>query len=250
MNRKNFIQSFGASANNWQNSWSFVNYNERFVIFGAWDTHTIADASEIIAESWAFKSNGHKHGSYDRSREHIRLVEDEGYDLKIFMMENSDELLDKDGNGPAKIKDFEPILYNASLEFSDGRWVAIKGQQFERNEFERKITEKDFLFAELIFPILVDHVKKHLAGEVRSTLAYEDVVSEVKRLHPDIEAVNTFHTRMVGRRLGTIWMFTRDKNCPHIGSLVVNKNTRECGSGISKILDPLLERKKVFEYED
>jgi len=54
---------------------------------------------------------------------------------------------------------------------------------------------------------------------------------------------------MVGRRLGTIWMFTRDKDCPHIGSLVVNKNTGECGSGISKFLDPLLERKKVFEYE-
>lgn len=249
MSRKQFIQGFGATTNNWQNSWSFVNHLEKFVIFGAWDTHTIADASEIISESWAVKSNGHKHGSYDRSREHIRLVEEEGYDLKIFMMENSDELQDDDGNGPAKIASFEPILYNASLENADGRWIAIKGGEFKRNEFERRVTEKDFLFAELIFPILVNHVKKHLAGVAPSTLTYEDVVSEVKRLHSDIDAVKTFHTRMVGRRLGTIWMFTRDKKCPHIGSLVVNKNTGECGSGIAKILDPLKERKKVYEYE-
>jgi hypothetical protein len=248
MTRKKFIQGFGATCNNWQNSWSFVNHVERFVIFGAWDIHTTGNSSELIAESWATKANGHKHGSYDQSREHIRLIEEDGYDLKIYKMKHSDELHDEDGNGPAKIESWEPVLYSAKLEPAVGRWVAVRGEVFERSEFERRVTEKDFIFAELIFPILVEHVNRYLSGEVGSTLTYDDVVRSVKLAHPDVEAVKTFHPRMVGRRLGTIWMFTRDKGCPHIGSLVVNKHTGECGSGITKILDPEAERKKVFEY--
>lgn len=38
MNRKQFIQSRGATCRNWMWSWSFINHDEQFVIFGAWDS--------------------------------------------------------------------------------------------------------------------------------------------------------------------------------------------------------------------
>ena len=38
MNRKQFIQSQGATCNNWNWSWSFISHDRQIVIFGAWDT--------------------------------------------------------------------------------------------------------------------------------------------------------------------------------------------------------------------
>ncbi|EMZ3563509.1 hypothetical protein ABDI75_005511 [Klebsiella pneumoniae] len=37
MNRKQFIQSRGATCRNWTWSWSFINHDDQLVIFGAWD---------------------------------------------------------------------------------------------------------------------------------------------------------------------------------------------------------------------
>ena len=39
--RRAFIESVGATCQNWQWSWSFVNHSERFVAFGAWDVNTM-----------------------------------------------------------------------------------------------------------------------------------------------------------------------------------------------------------------
>ena len=43
MKRKQFIESFGATCKNWTWSWSFVNHDEKLVIFGAWDDHTLKE---------------------------------------------------------------------------------------------------------------------------------------------------------------------------------------------------------------
>ena len=40
MNRKQFIQSKGATCVNWNWSWSFINEEDRVIIFGAWDRLT------------------------------------------------------------------------------------------------------------------------------------------------------------------------------------------------------------------
>ncbi|MBP2156401.1 putative HNH restriction endonuclease [Erwinia rhapontici] len=52
MNRKQFIQSYGATCNNWTWSWSFVNHEKRGVIFGSWDVERDLERSVILREKW------------------------------------------------------------------------------------------------------------------------------------------------------------------------------------------------------
>jgi len=75
MNRKNFIESQGATCHNWQWSWSFINENEKVIIFGAWDLFTEGNTSLIFSEDWQAYSGGRKAPGYNQSREHIRLIE-------------------------------------------------------------------------------------------------------------------------------------------------------------------------------
>lgn len=123
LNRKQFIQSHGATCKNWTWSWSFVNHEGRTVIFGAWDIHAEEGRMLILDKAWAIE-NGRKNAAYPQSLEHLRLVEEQGYQLYTFTLFFSDELQDKDGNGPAKIKGFERKLVPRSLIRSDGKWYA------------------------------------------------------------------------------------------------------------------------------
>ena len=75
-NRKQFMESVGATCANWQWSWSFVNHVERFVVFGVWD---INESGLIFDVTW--KGRSHK-----QSLEHIRLIKEDGYALKTFKM--------------------------------------------------------------------------------------------------------------------------------------------------------------------
>lgn len=125
MSRKQFMQSKGATCDNWAWSWSFINAAENTVIFGAWDSNTKGSKSLIFRESWATGSNGRKKSGYSQSREHIRLVEEEGYKLFTFPIIFSDELKDERGIGPAKIKGFKPVLTMKSLIRSGVSWYAF-----------------------------------------------------------------------------------------------------------------------------
>ena len=53
MGRKKFIESFGATCDNWTWSWSFVNEKEKFVIFGVRDVHIDIDKALILGEDWS-----------------------------------------------------------------------------------------------------------------------------------------------------------------------------------------------------
>jgi 5-methylcytosine-specific restriction protein A len=88
MSRKQFIQSHGATCDNWYWSWSFINPSERIVIFGVWDR--TADGM-IFAEGWNINRKGKKSKGYNQSRDHIRLIEEEGYRLMTFLMEADDD---------------------------------------------------------------------------------------------------------------------------------------------------------------
>jgi hypothetical protein len=123
MKRKEFIESYGATCKNWTWSWSFVNPKERFVIFGAWDKNVTGGSELILSGDWQ-KSKGRILPAYTQAREHIRLVEEEGYQLKTFPMQFSDELQDEDGNGPAKIKGFAPVLSERQLRKVGEDWFA------------------------------------------------------------------------------------------------------------------------------
>lgn len=124
MNRKNFIESHGATCDNWTWSWSFVNHNEKFVIFGAWDRFTKGNMALIFSSDWKVNSRRRKPSGFKQSLAHIKLVEEQGYILKTFPMKHS--YVNKDGSetGAAKIEDFTPRLDIRHLERIGGDWYA------------------------------------------------------------------------------------------------------------------------------
>jgi hypothetical protein len=105
------------------------------------------------------------------------------------------------------------------------------------------VTDLDLELAELIYPILVE------IAPTGDTITYKEVVTAVKERYPNALGVKTLHHRHIGRRLGTIWRFTAKQGCPHIGALVINKDTGECGKGITEFLDPVIEREKVKAFD-
>jgi len=127
--RREFIESLGATCQNWQWSWSFVNPAERFVVFGAWDIHTAGRHSLILSGKWRAKNTGRKNPGYAQSREHIRLVAEEGYSLKTFPMKWGGPSKDDSGDRAAKIKDFDPILSARGLLQLGDDWYATDPTQ-------------------------------------------------------------------------------------------------------------------------
>jgi len=128
MNRREFIESLGATCRNWQWSWSFVNADERFVVFGAWDIHTESSTSVILSEDWERTEGGRRKPAFAESREHLRLVEEEGYRLFTFAMEYSGDRVDERGVGPATIGAFTPNVEERVLRRVGGQWYASDGK--------------------------------------------------------------------------------------------------------------------------
>ncbi len=123
MNRKQFIESHGATCKNWNWSWSFINDKEKVIIFGAWDLHTEGNTSLILSEDWRISRKGRKQPGYGQSIEHIRLIEEEGYQLMTFPMTHS-KAYEEDATSPAKINDFIPELTSKSLKRLGKKWYA------------------------------------------------------------------------------------------------------------------------------
>ena len=126
--RKQFILSQGATCNNWTWSWSFVNHEEKRVIFGAWDVNTNGNTCLILSQTWKNNQKGRKSAAFKQSREHIRLIEEEGYTLQTFPIIYSDAYKDDNGFGPAKIAGFIPRLQRKNLVIVGGEWYASDGE--------------------------------------------------------------------------------------------------------------------------
>ncbi len=122
--RRAFIESIGATCQNWQWSWSFVNHAQQFVVFGAWDVNTAGRRSLILSEKWRAKNTGRRNLGYAQSRKHIRLVVEDGYALKTFPMKWGGGRRGDSGDGPAKIEDFTPMLSDRSLLQIGNDWYA------------------------------------------------------------------------------------------------------------------------------
>ena len=104
-------------------------------------------------------------------------------------------------------------------------------------------TELDLIVAELMFPILVE------LAPTGNTIRYKAMGDLIKSKNPNVTEISNITQRHIGRKLGTIWAFTKLQNCPHIGALVVNQSG-ECGSGISSIVQDLpKEREKIKNYD-
>jgi len=124
MNRKKFIQQNGATCANWNWSWSFINKEEKFIIFGAWDLHTSGRRQLILDDAWQTSRSGKKNAGYKQSIDHIKLVEKDGYRLYTFPMKYSNAIRDKNESGPAKIGGFVPKLTEKKLLRVDKQWFA------------------------------------------------------------------------------------------------------------------------------
>ncbi len=127
MNRKQFIESHGATCDNWNWSWSFINETEKVIIFGAWDRHTDGEKFLILTEDWKINARGRKSNGYSQSKEHVRLIEEEGYRLKTFPITYSAAKAGEDGLGPAKIEGFIPVITEKTLTRVGTSWYASDG---------------------------------------------------------------------------------------------------------------------------
>lgn len=130
MSRKQFIESKGATCKNWTWSWSFINEAEQFIIFGAWDVYDDGNMALILSEDWEINRKGRRLLGYPQSREHVRLIEEEGFKLKTFPMEYMEA--DKEEGSPAKIKGFTPKLTDKKLIRIDTGWYASNKTQGTR----------------------------------------------------------------------------------------------------------------------
>jgi hypothetical protein len=67
MNRKQFIESQGATCKNWNWRWSFVNEGKRFVIFGAWDRLISGRRAKIFSKDWVVDAKSHASKGFKQS---------------------------------------------------------------------------------------------------------------------------------------------------------------------------------------
>jgi 5-methylcytosine-specific restriction protein A len=125
MSRKQFIESHGATCNNWRSSWSFINEAEKFVIFGAWDKDTRDESAMILSKDWGQTCSGGRNRRYSEARENIRLVEEAGYRLMTFPMKFARAHGEDSKSSTAKIDGFTAQLSEKTL-ISDGyAWYAV-----------------------------------------------------------------------------------------------------------------------------
>lgn len=142
MRRREFIESLGATCRNWRWSWSFINHEKRWVIFGAWDHRAGADSELIMADGWEIR-RGRKNPAYSEGLEYIRHVED-GYALFTFRMERKPNTGGE--SGPASIRRFDPQISQRKLKRVHGEWLAVRGK-FDDLPNEAEISE-DLSFPE------------------------------------------------------------------------------------------------------
>lgn len=170
MNRKQFIESQGATCQNWNWSWSFVNEKEKVVIFGAWDNLTESSATLILSENWKKSYKGHNQPGYKQAREHIRLIEEEGYQLKTFKIIFSGEKQDGKGYGPAKIKDFVRKLSKRTLKRVGPNWYALNENSVD--PLPEEIPHPESFFEGASKPISVNVYERNLAARARCIAHY------------------------------------------------------------------------------
>jgi len=120
MNRKQFVQSVGATCKNWTWSWSFINEEEKFILFGAWDNLEGKNISLILSKEWEIGVNGRKLPGYSQALEHIDRILSEGYQLKIFKIIGTNG-----GSENAKITTIETHMTDKELKRDGDNWYAV-----------------------------------------------------------------------------------------------------------------------------
>lgn len=124
LNRKTFIESCGATCKNWTWSWSFVNHEEKFVIFGEWEDNTDDGNRYILSTDWKIGRSGRRNSGYSQALEHIDLIESHAYSLFTFPMQHG-ESNEEAESGLARIGTFTPVLTKKALLIVKDKWFAV-----------------------------------------------------------------------------------------------------------------------------
>lgn len=74
-------------------------------------------------------------------------------------------------------------------------------------------------------------------------------MERAKREYPKKEVVQKAFATSTGRRLDVVRMFPAERNLSDLTSLVINKNSGECGAGFTAHFDPKATRKEVFAFD-
>jgi len=137
MSRKEFIASLGATCKNWTWSWSFIDEPNKRIIFGAWDIYTEGGKALILDEAWRIDPKGATSKGYPQSREHVRLIEEEGYRLFIFPIIFGGYR----DNGTSIMKGFTPEISEKKILRIGKQWYA--GDSQIDSKFAEEITRPE-----------------------------------------------------------------------------------------------------------
>ena len=107
----------------------------------------------------------------------------------------------------------------------------------------KNITLNDVQLASAYYPILIDLAKQ------KQCITYGELVAKAKRMYPTRKEVQNAIATSTGRKLDVIRIFTAERELPDITSLVINKDTVECGDDFIKYFDPVATREKVFAFD-
>ena len=122
--RKAFVQSLGATCDNWGWSWSFVNHEKRQIIFGAFDKWTTPESALILSEDWRTKPDGSGNPGYGQSIRHVDLIAEAGYTLWTFPLKHA-YAGGTAHSGKAKIDGFKPTLTQRRLLHEGRHWYGV-----------------------------------------------------------------------------------------------------------------------------
>ena len=136
MSKIAFAKENGATCNNPNYAWSYINEAEKFIMFGAWKHLVNDDSFLIFSENWNKNNKGHKQKGYAPSLRHIERIIEEGYRLFTFPMIAVEGT--EDGDGPTKTKEFTPELTQMSLTVKGRDFIAVPIGNDELTEMPKK----------------------------------------------------------------------------------------------------------------
>lgn len=125
MSRLKFARSMGAEPHNPYNAWSYINHEERFVLFGVWADGEVNDRQHIFSSTWKENAKGKKPASYAPSLRHLEYILEEGYELRTFRQYSKDD----DGSGIPKIKSFDATYESRSLVVAGENFFAVEHKE-------------------------------------------------------------------------------------------------------------------------
>ena len=121
ISRLKFANNHGAICSNYRYAWSYINEDEKFIIFGAWEHTKVEYGHLIFSKSWERDENGRKKNAYSPSFAHIERIIEDGFKLFVF----SQKAVPGTENGPAEIESFKQELEERKLLVVGNDYLAV-----------------------------------------------------------------------------------------------------------------------------